>query len=216
MLLCIVLVCINRWFPGLTRSGFRYLCFCASIVQEVMIDLFSLVSSISRVIAWFVKHTKIDSFTHPMKKPVSVLYRCSLKGNFKGIHGAVLDVPWRVYEDIAWIGKILPKLRSKTQCLFSCVPVFLTESNALKYTFVRDLNEIYMDAIQPCNAGSYVWRDLRNSPMLLKKFSTFVKRNPLISVWMDHWNCALLTSSRDSNSRGITLLWNYFVWFLSL
>jgi hypothetical protein len=92
-----------------------------------------------------------------------------------------MNVPRRVYADRARIGKILPRFRLMAATLLGLVPAFLPESNPLKSTFVRDINEIHMYSIQPCSVGAYLPTDHPIFPTLLKKCSNLIKHNPLPS-----------------------------------
>jgi hypothetical protein len=148
--------------------------------------LMESISSIYPVFASLALYTNNTKFTRPVKKFIDVLNmsvtknqipnKYSLKGTFKGTHSAVLDVPWRIYSDIARIRKILPQL--KTTPLLNLIYYHLSESNPLKY---YDVNEVYLYSIQPCSVGAYLPTDHKIFPILLKKCLNLVKRNPLPS-----------------------------------
>jgi hypothetical protein len=154
--------------------------------REVFLDL---ISSVYPVLAALAVHTNDKKFIAPILTFLSVMNesitktqipnRYLLKTPAKGMPSAVLDVPWSVYTGIARVRKILPKL--KTEGFLQLVPAFMSESNPLKFTFVRDLNEIFMYSVQPCSAGAYLPTNHPMFPLLLKKCSNFVKRNPLPS-----------------------------------
>jgi hypothetical protein len=155
-------------------------------VKEVMAES---ISSLYPVLASLAHYTRKNKFMKPVKKFLSVVEksitknqipnRYSLKGSYKGIHSAVLDIPWRVYADIERIGKILPDL--KTDMFLDLVPAYLPEAHPLKSTFVRDLNEVHVFSIHPCSAGAYLPAEHAVFQTLVKKCANLVKRNPLPS-----------------------------------
>jgi hypothetical protein len=151
--------------------------------RDVLLDS---ISSVYPVLASLTHYTNDTKFTPPIKKFLELMNisvtknqipnKYSLKRPYKGTHSAVLDVPWRVYADIARVRKILPKL--KTGPLLNLVFYHLPESNPLKY---YDVNEVYLYSIQPCSVGAYIATDHKIFPQLLKKCLNLVKRNPLPS-----------------------------------
>jgi hypothetical protein len=151
--------------------------------RDVLMDS---ISSVYPVFAALSVSTNESKFVAPVKKFLEVMNQSitksqipnkySLKGSFKGTHSAVLDVPWRVYADIARVRRILPKLR--TERLLNLVLPFLSEANPLKY---YDVNEVYVYSIHPCGVGVYLPLDHPLFPALLKKCKNLVKRHPLPS-----------------------------------
>jgi hypothetical protein len=144
------------------------------------------ISSIYPVLASLHDLTRDKKFIGPIKKFLSIMNKSvkknqipnkySLKGDQAGQHSAVLDIPWRIYSDIARIRKILPK--AKTEPLLNLVLPFLNEANPIK---VYDVEDVFVFSIQPCSTGAYLPPDHKILPKLLKKCGNLVRRNPLPS-----------------------------------
>jgi hypothetical protein len=151
--------------------------------RDVLLDS---ISSVYPVYAALSVYTNESKFVRPIKKFLEVMNQSitkyqipnkySLKNPFKGKHSAILDVPWRIYADIARVRRILPKL--KTEPLLNLVLPFLSESNPLKF---YDVDDVYVYSIQACGVGAYLPPDHRLFQALFKKCKNLIKRNPLPS-----------------------------------
>jgi hypothetical protein len=154
--------------------------------REVFIES---ISSVYPALAALAFHTHEKRFSKPIKKFLAVLKgsitknqlptKYSLK-NGKGIHSAVLDIPFRLYSDISRIQRILPEL--PTADLLKLVLAFLPEANPLKVTFrPTELQEVFTYSVQPCSVGAYIARSHPIYDPLVKKCENLVKRNSIPS-----------------------------------
>jgi hypothetical protein len=151
--------------------------------REVLLDS---ISSLYPVFAALAFHTNDKRFIPPIRTFLDALNRSienqqianrySLNGSNKGTHRITMDVPWRIYADIARIRRILPSIR--TDHLLNLVAGFLSPSNPVKY---YDVDGMILYSIHPCSVGSYLPEEHSSFAAVVKKCGKLVKRSPLPS-----------------------------------
>lgn len=151
--------------------------------QEIFIDS---VSSIYPVFAALKDLTDDGAFLTPIRKFLDILKKSihknqiptkyKLRGDFRGSHSAVLDIPFRVYADVARVGRILPDLRLDVDDLLDLVFPLLTKSNPV---MVYNVTDIFVYNIDACTVGGYISRNHQLYSQISKKCRSLIKRVPL-------------------------------------
>jgi hypothetical protein len=150
---------------------------------DVMLDS---ISSVYPVFAALAVHTQNGAYIGPVQTFLDrvnqsiwnhqIANRYELGESNKGKHSAMMDVPWKIYADIARIRRILPSVR--TDHVLSLISGYLSPSNPVKY---YDRDGLFMYSVHPCSAGAWLPQGHGSFPAILKKCGNLVKRNPLPS-----------------------------------
>jgi hypothetical protein len=145
--------------------------------DEVFIDS---ISSIYPVFASLALHSNDQRFLTPIRHFLDFLHdsisekqipsKYSLTEPQAGIHTDLLDIPFRVYSDIARIHKILPDIDTKG--LLHLPPAFLNRDSPLT---IFGVNEVFVYSVEACSVGSYIHQDHPVYSNLVKKCDSLLK-----------------------------------------